>query len=286
MTVQRYTVPHRSRLWLFGSLAAALLAATLAPFAFAGSGTLTIASVSGSSPGPYTITLTSSPASVTVGDDFGAKLSSGAGAIYEVTAVNAGALQITVADTRSYGEAAVYGPPAAGACWYATPTRSGAADDVRQPRPPHGAVGWDAPMRLGLALISSNVGIYYAAAPAAASTGTGSYNTVATAYTSEGYFDANGAMLRVTANLRQNGGSGVIGRLTVAGATTPDVTTAGEQRWMIVRESSTVLGVFNGSTRTAVTLTASQAVQITADLKGNGAAGSTLLDFIVIERLR
>lgn len=259
----------------------------LAAPALAGSGTLTISTVSGSSPGPYTLVMTSSPASVTVGDDLGAKLSSGRGALYTVGSVNAGTLTVVVYDNRYHSETTYYGPPATGSCWYATPVPSNGALDSRQPQPPHGAVGWDAPLRLGLAIVASNTAVIAAASPSAVSSGTGAYATSTSFYIPPETFMREGAMVRITANIRQNGGAGLFAQLEVAGNSVGEKTTAGVTEWIIVREAGSSIAVYGGAARATIAgLNFNQGFLVNVQLKGNGANDSTVLDFVVAERLR
>lgn len=269
--------------------------ALIPALALAGSGTLTIGSVSGSSPGPYTVTMTGSVSGVTVGDDFGAKLSGGGGAVYRVTTVTAGSQQLTIADVRTSHNGAVYGPPATGSAWYATPA-GGAADDVKLTKPPYTAVGWGEAMDLNAHLLSSRVSVlsragYGGSAPISSSTT--NYLAVST-ISMPGYtWDTDGAAVRITANLRQNTGSGVGARLNVGGTTTTAATIVGKVEWLLVREGTNVVvyttnvGATCAFARDSVSgLNMTAAIDVSPQIVGSSVAGSTAMDMVQVERLR
>ncbi len=109
------------------------------PYAWAARGTLTIESVVDNGDGSYTLTVTSSTGVVT-SDHLGATLSTGDGAVYEVTSVPS-SISVIVSDTLTEDQGAAFGAPVAGSGWYSTPTAEGFS------KPPYNGVGWDAPLR-------------------------------------------------------------------------------------------------------------------------------------------
>ena len=269
----------------------------LASPALAGSGTLTIGTVSGSSPGPYTLTMTSSVAGVTVGDDLGAKLSTGRGCIYEVTAVTGGSLQLTVTDTRTSHEGAVFGPPSTGSCWYATPVPSGTtADETKLAVPPYTGVGWDAAYNLNTKLLSERVGILARGGTGSAwvSSSTSAYAAVVTVTLPADCLDTNGAAVRVTCNVRQAAGTGVNCRVSVAGTAATASTLVGKFEALCVREGSQTIRIYTtglGATcsysrSTVGSLTFTGTIAIALEIQGGDTAGGTGVDFYEFERLR
>ena len=252
--------------------------------ALAGSGTLTIGSVSGS--GPYTVTMTGSVSGVTVGDDFGCKISDGSGAVYRVTAVDTGTNQLTIADVRTAHSVSAYGSPATGSAWYATPS-GGGGDQTKLAVPPYGAVGWGNAMDMNSALLSARVGVLARAGAASVSSSTSSYAAARTVHLPGGLFDTDGAALRVTGNLRLASGSGVNMRVTVQTTSSTAKTTEGVHEFFLVREDSNTVAIYSGSTRDTVSsLDFNGTITVSLEIQGGDTAGGSKNDFWVVERLR
>lgn len=261
--------------------------------AFGGSGTVTIASISGSSPGPYTIDVNST-AGVTAGDYFGCRLASGRGAIYAVSSIT-DSDTLVVTDSLTDNEVAVFGPPSTAAgtsAWYATPTSSEAGMAL----PPYTGVGWDAAHRLNFERLAGRCVLSQTSTPSA-SDSTSSFATITTFTIPANYFAEAGDAVRVKLNVRQDGGSGVILAFAInAGSETTSVTIdPADVELMAVRSSvageldlyTRVTGAtcaYTKDTVTGVTFTA--AISLTVRVKGNGAVGSTVVDYRLCEQLR
>lgn len=258
----------------------------LAGVALAGSGTLTIGSVSGSSPGPYTVTMTGSVSGVAVGDDFGAFLSDGTSAIYRVTTVTGGSQQLVVADVRTSSYGGPFGPPVAGSAWYGTPA-GGGGDFGALSKPPRAARAWDAALNLNATNVSGR--ILATAGAASVSSSTSAYASARSLEVPCDAWSADGAAVRVKANLRQATGSGVNMRLMVATTTCTALTSVGTYEFLIVREDSNTLVVYSGgSARDSVSvgLFAAPYVSVNLQIMGGDAAGGSANDFWHVERVR
>lgn len=117
----------------------------------AGSGTVTISKVVDNGGGNYTVTVDSSTGMV-ASDHFGAKIASGAGALYDVVSTPTGTT-VVVQDILTEGNGgSPFGVPVPGPGWFATPT---AALDLS--RPPFQAQGWDAPLQRNATLLDSGL---------------------------------------------------------------------------------------------------------------------------------
>lgn len=268
-------------------LAGLALLLTLVPGVLAGRGTVTIESVSGS--GPYSVTL-NSVSGITVGDVFGCILSSGAGAVYEITAINTSTRVLTVTDTIYAAKGSAYGSPAVGATgWYDTPpTGSEFA------RPPYLGRGWDAAHQYN-AEIASYAGIVLdASGDAAVSSSTSSYSAIGTTTLKAKTFWTVGDSVVVTCNLRQASGSGVHAKLSVGGTSTTDMAIVGKCTWEIVRTNDgnlTVFGTNQGATcaytKDSVSgLNYTATIDVSITIEGGSTAGGTAVDFWRVERKR
>lgn len=121
-------------------LAVAAALVVVAGLAWAGSGTVTLSGVTNAGGGTYVLTVNST-SGMTVGDHFGARLSTGRGSVYAISSI-VNATTVRVTDTLTEDEGASFGVPVVGSGWYATPTTGKGLS-----KPPYNAVGWDAPHR-------------------------------------------------------------------------------------------------------------------------------------------
>jgi len=115
---------------------------------YAGSGTVAVTAVTDNGNGSYALTIADTTG-MTVGDQFGAKLASGRGAIYEVMSIP-GSTSAVVSDTQTEDEGVAFGAPATGTGWFATPSTN-----LDLSLPPYQSKGWDAPMRRDNAVLDA-----------------------------------------------------------------------------------------------------------------------------------
>jgi uncharacterized cupin superfamily protein len=121
-----------------------LVVVTTVPYALAGSGTnKTITDVVDNGDDTYTLTLSPDVTGINGGDHFGAKIGSGAGGLWNVTAVGASTITVSEGLNEVSGD---WGAPVAGSCWWSTPRSSDWL--TRQPSEiPYQAQAWDAALR-------------------------------------------------------------------------------------------------------------------------------------------
>lgn len=276
----------------FAWLTAALLtAAVLCAPALAGRGTITIATVTDQGSGVYDLAL-SNPADVSViavGDHVAARLSSGAGAVYEVTVVTTSTSTVRVTDTLySDAESAVFGVPVAGGGAYYTPV-----GNLDLGQLPYAAPGWDAVHRYSFARIASR-GVITQSGSASVSSATGSYAAARTVTIAANTWRATGDAVVIRANVRQAAGSGVNLRCDVAGTNCTTLTAVGLAEIWLVREDSGELRVYStldGATSqyardTVSSLNFTAEITVSLEIQGGDTAGGTGTDFWVVQRVR
>lgn len=251
-----------------------------AALCFAGSGTGTITAVTDNEDDTYDLTC-ASVSGVTVGDHVHARLSSGAGALYEVSSINTSTNVLVVTDTLYQERGSVFGAPATGSFGYSTP---GAGGDSRVP---YASPGWDAAHRRNFLL----QGVLASSGEASVSSATGSYAAARTVEIPAYYFNRIGAEVLVRANIRQATGSGVNMRLDLEGNDCTALTAVGDALFRVVRENSGNLVVYSslvGSSasqyqRDSVSsLNYTASITLSLEIQGGDAAGGTGTDHWVV----
>lgn len=274
------------------ALIALLYFGILAGIATAGSGTGTISTVVDNADDTYDLTL-STITGMSVGDHLHARLASGAGAVYEVSAINTSTLVVTVTDTLTEENADVFGAPATGSFGFDTPTTNPELSLI-----PYGSPGWDAGHRRNFHLLARQSALLAYSGEASVSSNTASYATART-YTAPAYLlDRVGAGLRIRCNIRQAAGTGVNLRLDVGGNNCTTLTAVGSVEFVVMRtnaDTGSGVSVFSqlvGSSASQYAkddltgLNHGATIAVSIEIQGGDTNGGTGTDFWTVELLR
>lgn len=254
-------------------VAVVLFSWAVAGWAFAGSGTGTITAVTDNEDNTYALTC-SSVSGLTVGDHLHARLSSGAGGLYVISAINTSTNVVTVADTLTEERGSAFGAPTTGTFGYDTPTAGGLS------LVPYASTGWDAAHRRNFVL----TGALASSGDASVSSSTSAYAAARTVTIPAYHFDRIGAEVIVHANIRQAAGSGVYARVTLGSTSSTALTAVGDATFRLVRENTGNVVIYSslvGSSasqyqRDSVSsLNFTADLTLTLDLQGGDDAGGT-----------
>lgn len=280
----------------FQRFALALLVASVAfgfTAAWAGSGTGTISTVVDNLDETYDLTL-SSVSGMTVGDHLHARLSSGEGAVYEVSAINTSTLVVTVTDTLTEENGAAFGAPTTGTFGYDTPTSC----DPSLSLIPYGSPGWDAGHRRNFHLLAQNSALLAYSGEASVSSDTASYAAARTYTAPADLFTRVGMGLRIKCNVRQAAGTGVNLRLDVGGTNCTALTAVGAAEFVVMRtnaDSGNGLSVFSSLLGSSASQYAkddltgmnwTSTITFSVEIQGGDTNGGTGTDYWTVELLR